>query len=245
MKVKILKVDDLFFAEIAARTCYSSLDGLESSRGSTECPSLVDSLVNVHHHASIAEHCSVSYDIQTTRGVLQELARHRIASFSVQSTRYTLSPIILSVRAAIKYPELKQRVQLMIEGHLETSCSSQSVISANFIFDSIAATQEHVPENIYMSKEAQAIVSSTDVSSTQTGEEYMSKLLACKTKRNAGDSFKECIPDTLKVNLVLTMNARSLKNFMKLRRSGAAYFKIRELAEEMYDILPQAWKSIV
>jgi len=239
MKVKILKVDDLFFAEIAARTCYSSLDGLESSRGSTECPSLVDSLVNVHHHASIAEHCSVSYDIQTTRGVLQELARHRIASFSVQSTRYTLSPIILSVRAAIKYPELKQRVQLMIEGHLETSCSTQSVISANFIFDSIAATQEHVPENVYMSKEAQAITS------TKTGAEYISKLLVSKTKRNAGDSFKECIPDTLKVNLVLTMNARSLKNFMKLRRSGAAYFKIRELAQEMYDILPQAWKSIV
>ena len=239
MKVKILKIDELYFSEIAARTCYSSLDDMESTRGSEDCPALVDSLVNVLHHASIAEHCSVSYELQTTRGVLQELARHRIASFSVQSTRYTLSDIILSTRASVKYPELKAQVMSKIEQTLETSTKAQSLISANFIFDSIVATQEIVKEREYMSKEAQENVKAP------FSETYLETLLNSKAKRNAGDAFKECIPDTLKVNLVLTINARSLKNFMKLRRSGAAYFKIRELAEEMHRVLPQSWKSIV
>lgn len=45
-------------------------------------------------HTSVLEHCVFSFDINgISRGCLQELARHRIASLSVKSTRYTLGRI--------------------------------------------------------------------------------------------------------------------------------------------------------
>jgi thymidylate synthase (FAD) len=44
-----------------------------------------------NHHASTLEHLVYTFDIDgISRACLQELARHRIASYSVKSTRYTL-----------------------------------------------------------------------------------------------------------------------------------------------------------
>jgi thymidylate synthase (FAD) len=39
-------------------------------------------------HESVLEHESVSFDIRTSRAMLAELTRHRLASYSVESTRY-------------------------------------------------------------------------------------------------------------------------------------------------------------
>jgi thymidylate synthase (FAD) len=56
---------------------------------------LLSTLAWVHHHHSIIEHATLSFLVQgTSRGVLQEHARHRIQSISVRSTRYTMSGII-------------------------------------------------------------------------------------------------------------------------------------------------------
>lgn len=45
-------------------------------------------------HASTLEHVSYSFDIDgVSRALLQELARHRISSFSVKSSRYTLKEL--------------------------------------------------------------------------------------------------------------------------------------------------------
>lgn len=46
------------------------------------------------NHQSVAEHLVYSFDIDgISRACLQELARHRIASLSVKSTRYTLKEL--------------------------------------------------------------------------------------------------------------------------------------------------------
>ncbi len=49
---------------------------------------------NKHKHASTLEHLSYNFDIDgISRALLQELARHRIASYSVKSSRYTLKEL--------------------------------------------------------------------------------------------------------------------------------------------------------
>ena len=49
---------------------------------------LIKDVINSGHH-SIAEHCSFTFAIQNlSRGAAQQLTRHRIACYSVQSTRY-------------------------------------------------------------------------------------------------------------------------------------------------------------
>ena len=55
---------------------------------------LIDRVGNQFHHSSILEHISFNFFIDgISRACLQELARHRIASLSVKSSRYTLKEL--------------------------------------------------------------------------------------------------------------------------------------------------------
>ena len=54
---------------------------------------LIDRVGNKHKHSSTLEHLVYTFDIEgVSRALLQELARHRMASLSVKSTRCT--PIV-------------------------------------------------------------------------------------------------------------------------------------------------------
>ncbi len=64
---------------------------------------LLSNLAWVHHHHSIIEHATLSFLVQgTSRGVLQEHARHRLQAISVRSTRYTMSSVINAFVAALE-----------------------------------------------------------------------------------------------------------------------------------------------
>lgn len=69
--------------ELAARTCYKSEDNI--SQGSAE--SLLKRIIKAGHE-SVLEHASISVRIVCDRGVTHELVRHRLCSFSQESTRY-------------------------------------------------------------------------------------------------------------------------------------------------------------
>jgi thymidylate synthase (FAD) len=74
--------EELYLAiETAGRMCWRST-GEPSGR-----EEFVRSLIR-RGHESVIEHASVSAIIGTDRGILAELTRHRLASFSVESTRY-------------------------------------------------------------------------------------------------------------------------------------------------------------
>jgi thymidylate synthase (FAD) len=74
---------------------------------------------------------------------------------------------------------------------------------------------------------------------------YLEKLLFSKKKRNVGDNFKHIVSDNWKVNMVVTFNLRSLKNYFTLRDSGAAYFQIQWLAEEMKKVIPEHYLNLI
>ena len=69
--------------ERAARTCYKSEDKI--SDGSAR--KLIGRILQVNHE-SVLEHASVSVRIVCDRGISHEIVRHRLASFSQESTRY-------------------------------------------------------------------------------------------------------------------------------------------------------------
>jgi thymidylate synthase (FAD) len=66
-----------------------------------------------------------------------------------------------------------------------------------------------------------------------------------KKKKNVGDAFKHIITDNVKVDMVVTFNLRSLKNYFTLRESGAAYFQIRWLAQEMMRATPSKYLDLI
>jgi len=69
--------------ELAARTCYKSEDKINEGSASD----LIKRLIKMGHH-SVLEHSSLSVRFICDRGVSHELVRHRLCSFSQESTRY-------------------------------------------------------------------------------------------------------------------------------------------------------------
>ena len=95
MKVTLRHHTPLFVAIEAIRTCWDSKDKMDSSYdklGSNDLR-LINTILK-NEHTSTLEHIVYNFHIKDiSRLCLQELVRHRIASFSVKSSRYTLKEL--------------------------------------------------------------------------------------------------------------------------------------------------------
>jgi thymidylate synthase (FAD) len=52
------------------------------------------------------------------------------------------------------------------------------------------------------------------------------------------------LPQAFQYNWTVMFNARSLKNFLELRRASSAHFQIREVSEAMYECIPEDMKFL-
>lgn len=92
MRVTLLQHSSLAVCASAIRTCWQSFD--KSDNGGEKDKELIDRVGNKFKHASTLEHLTYTFYIEgISRALLQELARHRMASLSVKSTRYTLKEL--------------------------------------------------------------------------------------------------------------------------------------------------------
>lgn len=69
--------------ELAGRTCYKSEDKITDDSASA----FVSKIRSINHE-SVLEHGAITVRFTCDRGVSHELVRHRVASFSQESTRY-------------------------------------------------------------------------------------------------------------------------------------------------------------
>ena len=91
MKVKLLNKPDISIIIEATRTCYDSMS--KSDNLGDKDLALLKKIIDSKHE-SVLEHMVFTFKItDISRACLQELARHRIASYSVKSTRYTLKEL--------------------------------------------------------------------------------------------------------------------------------------------------------
>lgn len=90
MKIKLLHNTPLEPCDVAICKCYGNTphEDLKKIQGR------IDRVANVSKHSSVIEHINYTFDIDgISRGCLQELARHRMFSFTVKSSRYTLQEL--------------------------------------------------------------------------------------------------------------------------------------------------------
>ena len=91
-KVTLLHHTPLEVCVHAVRTCWESHDKGDDMGDKDRA--LIEKVGNHFKHSSTLEHLNYNFFIQNiSRALLQELARHRIASLSVKSTRYTLKEL--------------------------------------------------------------------------------------------------------------------------------------------------------
>ena len=199
MKVKLLNYTPLEVADIAICKCY----GNEPHSDSEKVKARINRVANVSKHASTIEHISYGLDIAgISRACLIEMSRHRIASYTVKSSRYTLQ-------------ELKKEQP----------------------FDIVRIANDGVRASKYI---------------VLTGDEAVDNMsiLALENVRRMvqegkpNDVSKYCMPESFKTSLVMTINARSLQNFLELRSSKHALWEIQLLAKAMYEAIPDEHKFL-
>jgi thymidylate synthase (FAD) len=80
---KVNQVEILKALELYGRNCYKS----EHKISATSYKAFINLLLE-RKHLSVLEHVSLTVRLITDRGMLAEITRHRLASYSVESTRY-------------------------------------------------------------------------------------------------------------------------------------------------------------
>ncbi|HEY9203754.1 MAG TPA: FAD-dependent thymidylate synthase [Sulfurimonas sp.] len=261
-EVVLMQETGIGVAEAAARTCYDSFANSEneaikyiethmpdnetcSKINEIEESNLLHDLAWTHFHHSILEHANLSFLIRgTSRGVLQEHARHRIQAISVRSTRYTMSSVINAFVASETAQEREFFIQKVLGFDMFVTCDEEyNRIEIGAIYDKLKY-QSKTLDNF---NEIAVAKSSLPLLDELKGnpEALFEALEAGKKKRNVGDAFKHIITDNVKVDMVVTFNLRSLKNYLTLRDSGAAYFQIRWLAQEMMRKTPSKYLDLI
>lgn len=223
MEVTLLNITPLKIGDIAIGTCWGKQradDVVDIER--------MDRVANKLKHASTIEHIVANFYIKgISRLVLQELARHRIASLSVRSSRYTLK-------------ELRD----------EESFCSYSVATDNTLI--IHASNEQIDraskyivllsvDKLLPPSEINDAVYSIDLCSISALENLRLGI----AHGVSNDKAKYNLPECYRTELTWSINMRSLKNFLKLRSDKSAHFEIRALAFKIWDALPDDYAFLV
>jgi thymidylate synthase (FAD) len=143
-------------------------------------------------HESVIEHEKITVRIICDRGVTHEIVRHRIASYSQESTRYC------------NYSDNKFGKEI-------------TVIEPCF-WD-----KDSKKDKIKYDTWKEALI--------KAEEAYLKLIELGATPQEA----RSVLPNSLKTEIVVTMNIREWRHFFKLRTSKAAHPQMQEIARPILD----------
>lgn len=186
--------------EKAGRVCYKSEDKITDDSHENFVRKIIK-----NGHEAVIEHYSITVKVICDRGVTHEIVRHRLASYSQESTRYC------------NYSKDKFSNQITF---IEPSFWDTSTPEGKQKYEIWKSVMEY------------------------TEQKYMELLEAGATPQEA----RSILPNSLKTELIMTMNLREWRHFFKLRTSAAAHPQIREIAipllEKFKELIPVIFEDI-
>lgn len=196
----------------SAKLCYSSSTVTELYDNLTEEKTIgfIDMLSSIGHQSPI-EHVSFTFGIEgISRACSHQLVRHRIASYSQKSQRYVNEDDF----EFIVPPEIANDEQA----------------NAEFLKQMDALTQSY-------KKIAQILTDKHKKDLMLQGMPEDKAQSAARKKANEDARF--LLPNACETKIVVTMNARSLMNFFRLRCCNRAQWEIKAVADEMLKLCSQ------
>ena len=182
--------------ERAGRTCYKSEDKITADSARKFVAGIVKS-----GHESVIEHEKITVRIICDRGVTHEIVRHRIASYSQESTRY-----------------------------------------CNYSADKFGNELTFI-RPFYWNDEPEKMEAWL-CHMKLTEETYMQLIKLGASPQEA----RAILPNSLKTEIVVTMNIREWRHFFKVRCSPAAHPQMREVAipilKRFQEIIPVVFDDI-
>ena len=164
--------------EKIGRVCYKSEELITEDSAETFVRNILK-----RGHESVIEHEKISVKMVCDRGVTHEIVRHRVASYSQESTRYC------------NYQKDKFGNELTFIKPVFWSEDSEEY-----------AVWKHMMQ--------------------QCEEQYMHLIRLGASPQEA----RSILPNSLKTEIVVTMNLREWRHFFRLRTAGAAHPQMREIA---------------
>ena len=175
--------------ERAGRTCYKS----EHNIGDGSAEKFIANIIK-RGHESVIEHEKITVRFICDRGVTHEIVRHRMASYSQESTRYC--------------------------NYTNDKFGNELTFIRPCFWDE--STEDGKAKMELWKKSMQNI------------ENEYNELIAMGAKPEEARSI---LPNSLKTEIVVTMNLRSWRHFFKLRTAQAAHPQIRQIACALLDEL--------
>ncbi len=175
---KINGMEVLQKIELCGRVCYKS----ESRITEDSAIKFVRNILNSGHE-SVLEHEKITVRIVCDRGVSHEIVRHRIASYSQESTRY-----------------------------------------CNYSKDGFGNELAFIRPLFWKDNRQQ--MTNWERSMADMEHDYIQAIQAGATPQEA----RSVLPNSLKTEIIVTMNLREWRHFFKLRTSSKAHPQMREIS---------------
>jgi len=228
--VCLLSNTDIAIADRAVGTCWDKQkDEVDLGR--------LDRVVNQFKHGSTVEHLVYTFTINDlSRAAIQELARHRIASLSVESSRYTLSNKLIHEKP------FKSRVDRFITPTL-INPTEVGYNPEDESFKDVYSFKCQLEEDEIMRAQHYLYFVGNDLTDV-TSIEMLEQLRFNLRMKTSNDIAKYNIPESFLTKLVYTINARSLQNLLTLRSSKSALLEIQDLAMCLFKQLPLEHKFL-
>lgn len=204
--------------ELCGRTCYKSEDRITED----SAKKFVAGIIRSGHH-SVIEHVNITVRFVCDRGISHEIVRHRLASYSQESTRY----------CRYTGDKFGKQITVILPQGFDERLYDTGWTPLNFPPDNSEATQylelwKTLPD-----------VEKIWLASCQASEIYYAFLIECGAKPEIARSV---LPNSLKTEVVMTCNLREWKHVFRMRCQKAAHPQIRELMlpllKELHEKIP-------
>ena len=173
--------------EKIGRVCYKSEDRITEDSAEKFVRNILKS-----GHESVIEHEKISVRIICDRGVTHEIVRHRIASYSQESTRYC-------------------------------NYSNEKFGKEHTLIQPLFWSEDSEEYKVWLD-------------SMQVIEDNYNKLMELGAEPQQARSI---LPNSLKTEIVVTMNLREWRHFFKLRTAKRAHPQMREVACMILDLFKE------
>ena len=195
---------------LGARLCYAraDLDALQQKVESGDQRGFVERVMQ-RGHLSVTEHASFTFGIEgVSRSLLAQITRHRMASFSVQSQRYVREKGFEYVLPP-EIDKIPAAREKFIQAMEDDQRTYEELTAALMEGYLKELLEQGIPE----------------------------KAARSRAEKHAIEDARYALPNACATRIMMTANARSLKNFFRLRCCNRAQWEIRELAEQMYRLV--------
>ena len=194
----------------AAKLCYSpaTIEDLMEDLDEQKTANFLNMLTDIGHQSPI-EHISFTFGIEeVSRTLLAQITRHRIASFSVQSQRYVKENSFSFVTP----PEIAAdpKASELYQQAMESSYRSYLKLAE-------LLQRKHFAQMVEQGMEEKKARSAAE--------------------KKAIEDARFVLPNACETKMMLTMNARSLMNFFRLRCCNRAQWEIRDVATQMLELV--------